>query len=145
MIRIYDYESSEYMKELSLRNKVLRKPLGLNLFDEDLSQDEKDVHIGAFTSGKLVGCLLLSKVSDKIIKMRQVAVDEKEQGSGIGSRMVSFAEEWAKEHKFIKITMHARKKAAGFYIKRGYKIIGEEFTEVGIPHYTMEKYFKPKD
>ena len=47
IIKIFEYGTDFYRRELNLRDKVLRKPLGLNLFDEDLSQDEKDIHIGA--------------------------------------------------------------------------------------------------
>jgi len=35
--------------------------------------------------------------------------------------------------------MHARKTAIGFYEKSGYSVIGDEFTEVGIPHFEMVK------
>jgi predicted GNAT family N-acyltransferase len=35
--------------------------------------------------------------------------------------------------------MHARKSAVGFYEKLGYHIASEEFMEVNIPHYMMEK------
>jgi predicted GNAT family N-acyltransferase len=35
--------------------------------------------------------------------------------------------------------MHARKNAVGFYEKMGYKVRGEEFQEVSIAHYEMEK------
>jgi predicted GNAT family N-acyltransferase len=35
--------------------------------------------------------------------------------------------------------MHARKNALGFYEKMGYKLFGEEFEEITIPHYVMEK------
>jgi predicted GNAT family N-acyltransferase len=35
--------------------------------------------------------------------------------------------------------MHARKNAIGFYEKMGYKSSGQEFEEVTIPHFVMEK------
>jgi predicted GNAT family N-acyltransferase len=35
--------------------------------------------------------------------------------------------------------MHARKSAVGFYEKLGYKIVGDEFEEVTIPHFEMQK------
>jgi predicted GNAT family N-acyltransferase len=35
--------------------------------------------------------------------------------------------------------MHARKSAVGFYEKFGYRISGNEFIEVSIPHIVMEK------
>lgn len=142
MIRIYEHNSAEYMQELTLRNKILRKPLGVSLYEEDLSQDEKDVHVGVFSGSRLVGCLLLSKINNDTVKMRQVAVDDSEQGKGIGARMVGFAEEWAVKNGYKVMTMHARKRAVGFYKKRGYMIVSDEFTEVGIPHYTMVKTLK---
>ena len=38
-----------------------------------------------------------------------------------------------------KLIMHARKTALGFYGKLGYSVSGDEFTEVTIPHFVMEK------
>jgi predicted GNAT family N-acyltransferase len=35
--------------------------------------------------------------------------------------------------------MHARTTAVGFYEKLGYKRMGDEFEEVTISHYVMEK------
>jgi len=37
------------------------------------------------------------------------------------------------------MVMHARKTALGFYEKLGYNVVGDEFTEVTIPHFVMEK------
>jgi predicted GNAT family N-acyltransferase len=35
--------------------------------------------------------------------------------------------------------MHARDTAIGFYEKYGYKVKGEQFIELNIPHHIMEK------
>ena len=50
-----------------------------------------------------------------------------------------FAENLARDRGYNKISMHARKNATGFYEKVGYKVVGDEFVEVTIPHYNMEK------
>jgi predicted GNAT family N-acyltransferase len=50
-----------------------------------------------------------------------------------------FAENVARDLGYKKLCMHARKTATGFYQKLGYSVTGEEFVEVTIPHYTMEK------
>jgi len=42
LIKEIKYGSKEYQQVLELRNKVMRLPLGLNIYDEDLSE-EKDV------------------------------------------------------------------------------------------------------
>jgi len=52
---------------------------------------------------------------------------------------MQFAENIARDRGFQKITMHARKTAVGFYEKLGYRVCGQEFEEVTIPHYVMEK------
>ena len=68
-----------------------------------------------------------------------MAVGSTVQGKGVGRAMLHFAESVARDHGFRKITMHARKTAAGFYGKMGYAVYGLEFEEVSVPHFTMEK------
>jgi predicted GNAT family N-acyltransferase len=78
-------------------------------------------------------------VDETTLKMRQVAVDDKYQGNGIGTAMINYCEFYAKEKGYSEITMNARKTAVQFYTGFGYKLIGDEFTEVTIPHYKMKK------
>jgi predicted GNAT family N-acyltransferase len=44
--------------------------------------------------------------------------------------------------RFSKIILNARKVALPFYLKSGYVIQGDEFEEVGIPHFKMSKIVK---
>ena len=138
-IRTIKYNSEDYFKEQKLRNRVLRIPLGLNLFDENMENEISDIHIGAFKGNILTGILLLTPVDDKIVKMRQVGVDTDYQNLGIGTSLVQFSETLAIDRGYKKITMHARKTAVDFYIKLGYETIGEEFSEVSIPHFKLTK------
>lgn len=77
--------SVEYTHELNLRNEVLRKPLGRNLFEANLEGEIHDFHIGAFCNQKLIAVLVLTKVDNSILKMRQVAVDSVFQSQEVGS------------------------------------------------------------
>jgi GNAT superfamily N-acetyltransferase len=61
------------------------------------------------------------------------------QGKGIGRALMNFAENLARDRGYKTLAMHARKNATGFYEKMGYKIASDEFTEVTLPHYVMEK------
>jgi predicted GNAT family N-acyltransferase len=61
------------------------------------------------------------------------------QGKGIGRVLMNFAENIARDMGNKKIIMHARYSAVGFYEKLGYKVCSDEFEEVSIPHYMMEK------
>ncbi|TWI91319.1 acetyltransferase (GNAT) family protein [Chitinophaga japonensis] len=128
---------------ISLRDITLRKPLGLVFTDAYLQQEINDWLIGCYTTSNdkelLAGCCILTPVNENTVQLRQMAVDPAFQGRGIGSGIIDFAEQQAKLNGFTEMIMHARKTAAGFYEKLGYSIHGDEFTEVGIPHYEMKK------
>ena len=138
-IRELQYDSEEYHQEQELRDRVLRQPLGMSLYHENLDADKKSIHIGAFVDKQLVGVLLLTELHSTEVKMRQVAVDEMFRLLKIGSKMVWFAEEYSKQHGYTTMVLNARKTAVGFYLKLGYFIAGDEFLEINIPHYKMCK------
>ena len=139
LIKSFDYHSTDYAKALLLRDRVLRQPLGLKFTEEELKKDKNDVHFGLFNGDDIVACLILTDAGNKRMKMRQVAVDGQYQGKGLGKSLSFAAEKYALEHGFTAMFCHARKTAAPFYQNLGYHIVGDEFTEVNIPHYTMEK------
>ncbi len=138
-IKTFTYQSPEYVQALKLRDKILRKPLGLQFTKAELQKDEHDIHFGLFEDEKIVACLTLTRTENGRMKMRQVAVDDNTQGKGLGSQLSLAAEKYAAKNGFAIMFCHARKAASVFYLKLGYKIVGDEFTEVNIPHYLMEK------
>jgi len=138
-IKLIDHGSGEYRQMVNLRIQLLRKPLGLSFDKEELDKEQKDILIGCFEDDKLEGCCLLTEITGQTLRLRQMAVVSGLQGKGIGKVLTQFAENIARDRGYTKIMMHARKTAIGFYEKLGYKKRGEEFEEVTIPHYVMEK------
>ncbi len=140
-VKLIAFNSKDYFQTLGLRYEVLRRPLDLHFIPEDLEQEFTDVHVAAFHENRVVGCLILTrmKLSEKILKMRQVAVHDRYQGKGIGKLMVHYAEKWAIENHFEKYELHARDNAVPFYLTLGYQVIGNQFVEVNIPHFKMIK------
>jgi predicted GNAT family N-acyltransferase len=138
-LRIIDHGTKEYQQMVNLRLEILRKPLGLNFDPADLEKEKEDVLMGAFEDEKLLGCCLLTRMDAERIRLRQMAVPNSMQGKGIGRALMIFAENIARDLGYKKLCMHARKTALGFYEKLGYRASGEEFIEVTIPHYIMEK------
>jgi len=124
---------------VNLRYEILRKPLGLQFSQEELDAEKEEILVGAFEDDKILGCCMLVKSDDKTCRLRQMAVINKLQGKGIGKALMVFAENLARDRGFRKLTMHARKPAIGFYEHLGYRVVGEEFQEVTISHYVMEK------
>jgi len=138
-LKIIDHGSKEYQQMVQMRMDILRKPLGLSFTDEELEKEKDEVLIGAFEDDRILGCCMLIRQPDNAVRLRQMAVMNNVQGKGIGRALMNFAENLARDMGYKKLLMHARKTASGFYEKQGYRIIGEEFTEVTIPHYVMEK------
>lgn len=138
-LKIIDHGTPEYQQMVDLRFNVLRKPLGLDFSPEDLEREKEDVLVGCFDEEKLEGCCLLTSVHENSLRLRQMAVGSGLQGKGIGRVLMSFAENIARDMGKEKVMMHARKSAVGFYEKLGYKVCSDEFEEVTIPHYVMEK------
>jgi predicted GNAT family N-acyltransferase len=138
-VKIFEYNSAEYKQALQLRNLILREPLGLKFTEAELAKDEHDIHFGLFDGNRLIACLILSDTGNNRMKMRQVAVCNDMQGKGIGRILSNAAESFARSKGYVQIYCHARKTAVPFYQKLGYTITGNEFTEVNIPHYMMQK------
>jgi ribosomal protein S18 acetylase RimI-like enzyme len=138
-LKILDHGSREYQQMVQLRNEILRRPLGLQFTPEELEKEKEEILIGAFEEEKMLGCCMLIKQDPITVRLRQMAVLNNLQGKGIGRALMQFAENIARDRGFQKITMHARKTAVGFYEKLGYRVCGQEFEEVTIPHYVMEK------
>lgn len=138
-LKIIDHGSAEYSQMVRLRDDILRKPLGLSFSQTELEREKEEILIGAFEEDKLLGCCMLVKEEPGVVRLRQMAVSNNLQGKGIGRALMNFAENIARDRGFKKLTMHARKTAIGFYERLGYEVCGNEFQEVTIPHYVMEK------
>lgn len=138
-LKAVDYGSQEYQQVVALREEVLRKPLHISLKGEDLSKEANDAILAAFEEEEIRACLLLTPLEGGWYKLRQMAVSATQQKSGVGRKLVSFAEEWVRRNNGKGIRLHSRYVAIGFYEKLGYQQEGGMFLEVGIPHVLMTK------
>ena len=139
-VREIPFGGEEYAQCLRLRDEVLRRPLGLNLFAEDLSGEGNCRHIAALRGEKAAGTAQLLPDPERpgAMRVRQVAVSADCRGQGLGRKMLDFAAKLAAREGFSAVTVHARETAAGFYRKMGFIQTGPGFLEVGIPHLPME-------
>lgn len=145
-----EFDSKQYYQMLALRYDVLRKPLGLHFSTTDLVPDQNSIHFVGIENNQVLACLILSNKNDKnnedcmskgnlIFKMRQVAVQSHLQSKGLGKKLVQFVELEAKKLGITHFELNARKSAVPFYLSMNYTLEGEEFEEVGIPHFKMKK------
>lgn len=141
VIRPVAHGSAVFERVVTLREAVLRKPLGLAYRAEDLAAERDQFHLGAFIDEEPVASVILQWLPDNLAKMRQMAVAPALQRTGLGARLVRALEAEAQRRGVWCIVLHARESALGFYLRLGYEVQGEPFTEVGLPHRRMEKTF----
>jgi N-acetylglutamate synthase-like GNAT family acetyltransferase len=134
-----DHGTKEYTQMVNLRHEILRKPLGLSLSQEQLAKEKEDILIAAFEDDQMLGCCILTPIDKDCLRLRQMAVQNKLQGKGIGESIMNFAENLARDKGYKTLMMHARDTAIGFYERFGYKVKGDMFIEVNVPHHIMEK------
>jgi predicted GNAT family N-acyltransferase len=138
-LKIIEHGSPEYQQMVSLRQAVLRNPLGLDFDPEELEKESRHILIGAFEEDTILGCCMLIEEDASTLRLRQMAVYNEKQGKGLGRALMSFAENLARDQGYKNLSMHARANAIGFYEKMGYRVVSDEFTEITIPHVVMEK------
>ena len=136
-----EYGSSRYDELLRLRYRVLLEPLGFDFLDEHRAKEANYLHIACIEKldEALLGGCILAPIDNELIRLMQVAVDNKYQGEGIGHALVKYAEERAKEAGYSKIEMHAMLSVVDFYEKMGYKQEGELLEEKGVSLAKMVK------
>jgi predicted GNAT family N-acyltransferase len=145
--QLIDHGTNAYEQSLKLRHNLLRAPLGMDLYDgkyDDLTQEHRYYHFGAFDEdGSLSASIVGIPTSPMEVRIKQMVVAEEQQNQGVGKRLFMAFEAYLLNLGFQGFILHARKTASGFYLNMGYEIIGEEFEEVGIPHFRMSKAFIP--
>ncbi|RYZ50946.1 MAG: GNAT family N-acetyltransferase, partial [Chitinophagaceae bacterium] len=58
-LKIIDYGTKEYKQMLTLRNNILRKPLGLDFSQDELETEKNHMHMAAFEDDQMLGCCML--------------------------------------------------------------------------------------
>ncbi|MFZ1989133.1 MAG: GNAT family N-acetyltransferase [Alphaproteobacteria bacterium] len=140
--KIIEVGSELHRSEQRLRDEVLRRPLGRALSASDIERDKEGVHFAAVLDGEVVGCAGLYRQGDGVMRLRQMAVSPRLQRQNIGARLLSFAENWARDNAASRIETHARLVARGFYERCGYEAYGDVFEKISVPHIKMRKPLK---
>jgi predicted GNAT family N-acyltransferase len=129
--------TDDYEAALSVRHDVFVEEQGV---PEELELDEHEgdaVHFVAYIDGNPVGAARLRDYGDGDAKVERVAVVADRRGTGWGARLMDAVERAAGERGFDRLVLNSQLTAAGFYERRGYERVGEEFEEAGIPHVKM--------
>ncbi|MES2680383.1 MAG: GNAT family N-acetyltransferase [Bacteroidota bacterium] len=128
---------------LQLRYKILREPWQQPI--TTATDDLEATSINAFIKnekGVVIACGRLQENENKTGQIRFMAVDDDQQGKGLGKLIVVFLEEKAKDLGLEKIELQARENAVDFYKSCGYSVQEKSFLLWGqIQHFLMAKRF----
>lgn len=134
------YGSSEYQTTLELRQRVLRQPLGLDLYQENLQAEKHQRHFSVWQPpAQLLACVVIVPLANACVKLRQMAVNPDFRNQGLGRQLIGAVENLLFNDGVKQIELHARVEAELFYKACGYQADGDIFEEVGIPHRRMSK------
>tara|TARA_B100000945_G_C20421320_1_gene618167 strand:+ start:455 stop:886 length:432 start_codon:yes stop_codon:yes gene_type:complete len=133
--------SEEYEKYYYLRWKVLRRPLLQPLKSERDDLENSSIHrmiVNEKNEPIAIGRLQIN--SDSNAQIRFMAVENKFQGMGLGSRVLYELEILAKKKQCKQIILHARENVLSFYLKKGYRVVNKSHNLFNkIQHWLMKK------
>lgn len=126
----------------NLRFEVLRKAWGQ---PENSVKDEwEDISLHVLVLDKKNEAIATGRLqfnSEIEGQIRSMAVKEGYRGMGLGTFVLHYLEDRAKEKKISKIVLDARDSAVSFYKNNGYSVEGDSYVLFGvIPHARMSKY-----
>ncbi|MCO7124378.1 GNAT family N-acetyltransferase [Sporolactobacillus shoreicorticis] len=142
MITFIKYKTIDrnyYRQALTLRNRVLRKPIGKDIYSEDLSVEKDNDFYAALIDNKVVATFSVFAEAPQIAHLTAFAVEPEFQKQGIGSKLLIDAIGDLKRKHFKQIKVNARSTAYGFYQKNGFKAVGHKYhnDRLGIDDYLM--------
>ena len=116
---------------IGVREAVLIRPTAFTSPYFEGDREASTVHAGAFHGALCVGCVTLMPRplgGEPAWQLRGMAVDERWQRQGIGSRLLVFAEMYT-EGEFGGRTLwcNAQVRAVPFYVRFGWETFGGEF------------------
>ena len=123
--------------------EILKARLDVFLIEQKIHYQDLDdldyesLHCFYVDNGKIEGYLRAFQVESGVVKIGRVLA--RKRRNGLGTRLLKNSiNEIKKKFNAKKIITDAQKHAEGFYIKNGFKTVGEDFLEEGIVHVKME-------
>ncbi len=120
-----------------LRRVVFIDEQGVSEADEVDGLDDRAIHLLAFAGDDPVGTARLL-LKGHLGKIGRVCVLPQARGTGLGAALIRRAlDEFRSMPGVDQVTLGAQSHATGFYAALGFRTVGEEFMDAGIPHREM--------
>jgi predicted GNAT family N-acyltransferase len=109
---------------------------------EEIEMDDDDAHAFhalATVDGVAIGCGRMVDHGASEVKIGRMAVLQEFRNTGVGAMILRFLIDRARTRGIRKAILHAQLTAEGFYLKEGFRPVGDVFEEAGIAHRLMER------
>jgi len=103
--------------------------------------DETAFHFLGRLDGKEIGAARLRLLNDQEVKIERVAISAQFRNAGRGREMMVQILEFASKLNMQSVVLHAQLSATNLYRRLGFVEIDPPFTEAGIQHQKMRRYF----
>ena len=124
-----------------LRHRVLFVPFDIPRLDEWNDLDPASHHLVALENGRPIAYARLIELQDDTPQVRQVAVDDERQRSGVGTALMREVARRAQQMGFERIHLYARVSTEAFYHRLGWMTVSDgpfPYGRTGVPHVRME-------
>ena len=131
-----DYSDSRFGIVKDIRTAVFTAEQGANAREEFDAYDKSSTFALLYEDNSAVGTARISK-TQKGIKIGRIAILKSCRGRGYGALIVRAVTEKAFESGADTVYVDAQNYAVPFYEKLGFKVIGSEIIDRGLPHIPM--------
>ncbi|MGN1203285.1 MAG: GNAT family N-acetyltransferase [Eubacterium sp.] len=135
-IKFITARDNEFRSVKNIRTAVFTKEQGASAEDEFDELDSISDFALLCDEGKAIGTARMTH-TEKGFKIGRIAVLKEQRGKGYGDLLVRIVTRRAFEKGADKVYVDAQNYAVPFYKKIGFKVIGEELVDRGLPHIPM--------
>ena len=128
---------AEFQAAIQVRVIVFVEEQGGPLEDETDAWDPRAEQFVVLDRERVVGTARVYEETPGIARIGRVALLPEYRGRGWGARLLEAVLEHCRWRGFPEAELHAQTHACMFYQRFGFRAVGEEFIEAGIPHRTM--------
>jgi predicted GNAT family N-acyltransferase len=133
---------ADWPEVAALRHRVFVLEQGVPPEVERDDADATAVHaLSGDDAGRVLatGRLLLDAAGPGLAVIGRMATEPAARGQGHGAAVLAVLHREAAARGQSEVELHAQATARAFYERAGYRCVGEEYEEVGIPHVTMRR------
>lgn len=127
---------------LKLRTEVFINEQKLVNFEVEDRFDCTSTQIIATNGSQIIGHCRLRQLENNNYKIERVCVCREFRNSGIGSKLIHFAEQQLIDQGVFNVCLFAQARMKDFYLELGYSIVSKKFEHHSVPHIKMRKILR---